>query len=138
MIKRDFILRLIERAAEFVLKAVGLRKRGQHEEAQQTISEGFKSLLGLDANLASAMAVKDLIMILGDDPGKLLACAKLMEVEPAGRTKALTLYLTVHFLPGKSDYLDRTEDVHRLLKEIGESGEGLPAGLEELVRRFET
>ncbi len=137
MIKRDFILRLIERAAEFVLKAAGLRKNGQHEEAQQTISEGFKSLLGLDANLASAMATEDLIMILGNDPGKLLAAAKLLEVDPATRIKALTIQLTVHFLPGKSATLDRTEDVHRLLKEIGESGETLPSGLEELVRRFE-
>ncbi len=137
MIKRDFILRLIDRAAEFIMKAAGFHKKGEHEKAAQTIEEAFKSLIGLDANLVAGMSVEDLVTILGQDPGKLVACAKLLEDNETNWEKALTLYLTVHLLPGKADYLDRTQDVHRLLNQLGESGRELPKEVEEFVRRFE-
>jgi hypothetical protein len=137
VIKRDYILRLIERAAEFILKAAGLRKEGKHHEAAQTLGEGFKSLLGIDANLAAAIAVEDLVSLLGRDPGKLVACARLLEETPETRLRALTLYLEVHLLPGRAEYLNRTQDVHRLLETISTSGEELPPEVEQRLKRFE-
>ncbi|PCI36491.1 MAG: hypothetical protein COB53_09390 [Elusimicrobia bacterium] len=150
MIKRDFILRLIDKAAIFLMKAIGFRKDGDLPKSEAAIREAFKSLLGLEAKLVEAMAAADLISLLGvggePDPGKLVVAAQLLEERaeqygaqiPAFQThvKSLTIFLNVHLLPGKADYLDRTQDVHRLLKRLGESGFDLPAEVDELVSRF--
>jgi len=137
VIRRDYILRLIDLAAEFVLKAAGFRKDGLRVEAEQTLAEGFKSLVGMDANPAAPMALSDLVSLLGSDPGKMIAAAKLLEAEPATRGRALALFLEVHLLDGKAEYLNRTDDVHRLLQTFADAGEDVPLELEAAIARFE-
>ena len=151
MIKRDFILRLIDKAAVFLMKAIGFRGDGDMTKSEATIREAFQSLLGLELKLIEALAVQDLISLMGvgedPDPGKLVVAAQLLEERAeqhdtdffAGqcRLKALTLFLDVHLMIGKADYLNRTMDVHRLLKRLGESGTELPEDVEELIRKFE-
>lgn len=136
MIRRDYILRLIDRAAEFVLRAAGLRKDGQRVQAEQTLAEGFKSLVGMDPGLAAAMDLNDLVSLLGRDPGKMIAAAKLLEPDPATRVRALALYLETHLLDGKAEYLNRTADVHRVLQALAEDGAEVPPELDGALARF--
>lgn len=50
-ITEDYILRMISLAVAVLLRAIGLRKEGQYEQAEQAIDQALEQLLGLRADL---------------------------------------------------------------------------------------
>lgn len=50
-ITEDYILRMINLAVAVLLRAIGLRKDGQYEQAEQAIDQALEQLLGLRADL---------------------------------------------------------------------------------------
>jgi protein involved in temperature-dependent protein secretion len=50
-ITEDYILRMINLAVAALLRAIGLRKEGQYEQAEQAIDQALEQLLGLRADL---------------------------------------------------------------------------------------
>lgn len=46
-ITEDYILRMISLATAALLRAIGLRKGGQYEQAEQAIDQALEQLLGL-------------------------------------------------------------------------------------------
>lgn len=50
-ITEDYILRMISLAIAALLRAIGLRKGGQYEQAEQAIDQALEQLLGLRADL---------------------------------------------------------------------------------------
>lgn len=126
MIKRDYLLQLIERAGPFLKRLFHLRQAGRPGEAEAALQEGLRELIGLDAQLVLTLSAADLRGLLGIDQGqaagRCLAAAELLaeyaatleargEGDRAGaaRSKAIDLFEWVASQPGGSAAVSASE-----------------------------
>ena len=64
MLTEDYLMRMINQAVAALLQAIGLRKAGKHQEAQQVIDQAVETLLGLRADLARRLDDRSLLVSL--------------------------------------------------------------------------
>lgn len=83
MIKRDFLLRLIERAGPMLKKVLSLRQADKKSEAYQALREAARSLLGIDLSLLEGLDEQSLCGLIALDEsqadGKIALAARLLE-----------------------------------------------------------
>jgi hypothetical protein len=132
MIRRDYIIQLIKRAAPSLKKLFALRQVEKQAESQAVLQAALKELLNLDANLVLGMASKDLQDLLNMDPGqatgKGFVVAELLAeyaeaAEAQGRAdaardcrqKAGDFYRWVAALPGGREHVDSSIRAPRCL-----------------------
>ena len=70
MIRKDFMLQLVERAGPFMKRLIGLREAKRKEDAQAVLEEACRSLLNLDARMVMALPTESLKSLLSIDPGQ--------------------------------------------------------------------
>jgi hypothetical protein len=84
MLTEDHVLRLINQAIAALLKALGLKKTGEYEDALQAIDLGLETLLGIRADLARRLDDDTLLDALSyedgsRDPARLAVAADLFK-----------------------------------------------------------
>ncbi|KZE76263.1 hypothetical protein AV654_24210 [Paenibacillus elgii] len=136
MYKRDYILRMIEQAAETLHKVMFLRQNQRLREAMELLNQAMRQLLGVGSKLIHALSVKDLLALLSKDgevdQGKVLACGDMLNAEAAlyadfgeeaaaraAGAKSLELLLTARELDARDqlreEFADRIESALALV-----------------------
>jgi len=64
MLTEDYIMRMINQALAVFLAALGLKKAGQYQQAQQSFDQAMEGLLGLRADLANQLEDRQLLDLL--------------------------------------------------------------------------
>lgn len=95
MIRQDYILDLIEQAVRFLLQAMNLAQRGDHQAAWQETDRAAKQLVGLNLDLVERLPPRSVLDLLRD-PGGALDEGRTQLSEGARRrtlfSAAVTLY----------------------------------------------
>lgn len=128
MFQKDYILRLIEQFIKILARVLKLREQGQHEQAIQEISEAYRTLLGLSAEMVHSLSEEQLREFLHVgarwNPERCEVLAALLKEEgenlvPSGRiedaailfAKSLSLYLEIpHKAEPISDLIEKLKD----------------------------
>jgi hypothetical protein len=76
LFQRDYILRMVEQAAQAIARALGLMQDRKFEEASRELSAGY-SALGLDRELIGILDAATFARQLGDDD-RLAAAVQLL------------------------------------------------------------
>ncbi|WDV45079.1 DUF6483 family protein [Clostridiaceae bacterium M8S5] len=83
MIKRDYIMDMIEQFTTFIARLMGLKKLNQFLKARQLIGEVYTSKLGVNEDIINSLMYNDLIKIVSDmedmDIEKCTLLAKLLK-----------------------------------------------------------
>ncbi len=112
MLTEDYLMRIINQVLAALLKAIGLKKKGEYEQAQQALDQAFEQLTGLPANMLKGLDDAGLLAALTAqgqvDIGRLAVLADLFWEEgdildrrdrraagTASAARALRLYLEV-------------------------------------------
>ncbi len=133
MIRQDYLLRLIEQAAQLLAKLLGLQAAGQHPEAAAVRRDAAKTLLGLSDDQLRTWRDDELIDhlqqsgSLAEFPLRLGVAISLLQADGNGlaaagdrdgairaRATALCLLLRAHILnvaPDLPDFTPRTADL---------------------------
>jgi hypothetical protein len=64
MLTEDYIMRMISQALAVLMTALGLKRAGQLNEAQEALDQAVETLLGLNANLANQLDDRSLLDML--------------------------------------------------------------------------
>lgn len=64
-LQSDYLQRIIEEVARAIAAAVGLRQRGELEQAQSVLADGASEALGMDFRILSRMDVSSVASLLG-------------------------------------------------------------------------
>ena len=64
MIKKDYILRIVEEFAKFLAAIIGLRKEGKFDEALKKIDSVYKSIVDLDPIIIKSMGSDEMMDFL--------------------------------------------------------------------------
>lgn len=82
MIRDDLLLRLIQRAAQAIAKAMGLATQGLDDESHVVLDAAARSLVGLELDLAEALPPESVLDLLGGvdapEPARLIALSQLL------------------------------------------------------------
>lgn len=143
MIRRDFILRMIEQCIQALTRSLRLSRAGQFDEAQAELDQGIRALTGLDAKRVGQLSNAELMAALLEggptqfvrQKGMLLSAllqrtadAHLAQNRPAEARacllQALNLQLTVLNQEGAFDYPEFVPKVDALVTAL--NGEALP------------
>lgn len=85
MIRRDYLMRLIEQFAEAVSKLLKLKEDKNYEEALSLIGQTYDELLGFDSLFINSFSTDDLISIISidgvPDVNKCIIIATLLKEE---------------------------------------------------------
>jgi len=83
MIRRDYIMRMVEQFAKVASRILRLEEDGQFEEALTVIDKSLNDFFGLNSHLVSSLSYKDLLLLLGGDlnPTKSLILADFLKEE---------------------------------------------------------
>jgi len=133
MIRQDYLLRLIEQAAQMLAKMLGLQAAGQHAEAAHVRRDAAEKWLGLSADRLRTLRDDELIDhlqqngALAEFPLRLGLAISLLRAEGNGRAvagdrdgairtraTALCLLIRAHILnvaPDLPDFTPRTADL---------------------------
>ncbi len=112
MLTEDYLMRIINQAMAALLKAIGLKKEGKYEEAQQALDQAFEQLFGLPTHVFKQLEDASLLAALTTlgklDIGRLAVLADLFKEEgeildlqgrsaagASSAARALRLYLEV-------------------------------------------
>lgn len=137
MIKRDYILRMIEQVARTIHQALGLVRGGDYEAGLRVLDEAFESLFGWSSQFVNTMPEEYLEGMLrtGERPDldqmALLAVllrtegdlyAEMDEPNKAyhRHLRALHLFLTVHESDGKPTLPDEWDQTKELIDTLAE------------------
>lgn len=77
-VRSDYILRLVQQLAQVVARALALRGGRRHEDALRELGEAARQFFGVDARLAVALALPDLLAFLKDKHGSTPRSALLL------------------------------------------------------------
>lgn len=64
MIRKDYILRIVEEFAKFLAAIVGLKREGKYEEALKKVDQVFNSMINLDPVILKSIKQEELIDFL--------------------------------------------------------------------------
>ncbi len=147
MIRRDYILRLIEQFFQIVKRVVNYRAEQRYSEALALVRQGYKSFLGADAAFVDRHSSDELLDMMHSgllNAEQLVMAAKLLKEEAelielleapeearSRRLKSLALFLEIYFGPGCDRLGALFDDVEPLADAL--LREGLPA---DLLRRL--
>ena len=67
MIRRDYLMRLIEQFAEALSKLLKLKESKNYEEALSLVGQTYEKLLGFDSLFVNSFSTDDLISIIATD-----------------------------------------------------------------------
>jgi len=85
MIRRDYLMRLIEQFAEALSRILKLKESKNYEEALSLIGQTYKELLGFDLLVINSLGTEDLISIIAmdgiPDVNKCIIIATLLKEE---------------------------------------------------------
>lgn len=124
MLRRDYILRMIERAVEAIAKALGLLKRGEYDRALTLLGEAYAAVLKFDRDMLDSLAAPTLVTMIGE-PELVRLVARISKVEGDLREergephKALSCYRRALELYREVGLGDRDEDA-RAAAELAE------------------
>lgn len=66
VLERDFVIRLIRQAVQFVAAALKLRAEDREAEAQEKLNEACRLLVGIDLERAVQLSPESLMALLAD------------------------------------------------------------------------
>jgi len=69
MIRKDYILRMVEEFAKFLSAIVGLKREGKFDEALRKIDEAYKKLFDLDPIVLKSVDSSELLDFLQTEKG---------------------------------------------------------------------
>lgn len=128
MLRQDFIIRIIERAAAALARAMGQQARGEDNQALEQLQEAYLALLRVDNHSFEHLDVKTLVSLLGP-PEIVRTLARVMTAEARSferlerpflaaqrRTRAAELYLTVGVGEQPED-VEALRELHTWLKQ---------------------
>ena len=147
MIKRDYILRIIEEFFNALRRALSQAEEGQRDLALETLQKAYKSFLGAGVDFVDSQSADDLIASMRDGllgPEQIAMTAKLLKEEAdireqldqpdravACRQKALRLYLEVFCGPGAPRLESFFSEIERLVDQL--SVDGIPLASARLL-----
>jgi hypothetical protein len=73
VLRDDFLMRMIQRLVELIARAVGLAKKGRHDEAEEAIEEIYKSEIGMPRDMLEKLAPATIASTLGSEKSMLIA-----------------------------------------------------------------
>jgi hypothetical protein len=79
MLRDDFLMRMIRRLGDLIGRAMGLAKKGQHEEAELAIVEIYKTEVGMPRDMLERLDAKTVASTLGAE--KSMIVAALLDAE---------------------------------------------------------
>jgi hypothetical protein len=77
MIRRDWLMQMIEQLAEFVRRVAGLVEKGKHDDALELSSRAWSELLDVPRDVVDRVDAPTLAELLRE-PAKMRAAAKLL------------------------------------------------------------
>ena len=90
MFQRDYILRLVEQLAKTLGALVVLKKAKRFDEAELTVSEAARNLVGLDVPTLHALPLDQIVTLFSPggslDAGKCLVVAEILEEDADVKT----------------------------------------------------
>jgi len=136
--QRDYILRLVEQLAKTLGAVLALKKAKRFDEAELTVAEAAKNLVGLDVDTLLALPVDQIVTLFSPsgslDAGKCLVVAELLcehgdikalrddeETAYLARIRALSLLLEVSVreslerVPDPQHYIERIDTLTETL-----------------------
>ncbi len=136
MIRRDFILRLIEEFFLFLARALGTFQKKDIPQAEASIDLAYRRFLGLSADFAERASLDSLLTLFRVDPDRAgpqcLIAAELMRARglirrEEGRDdeaerlllRALDLYLAALPLPDPTEHADYRPGMRMALDSVG-------------------
>lgn len=152
MLRKDYLIRMIEDMRLMVSKTILLKQQRKHTEALWELDELYKRQFGLNALLLNSLSVKDIIEMFrqGDqlEADKLQSMALMMKEEgeiyiDAGKEeegivrlmKSLHLFVYTGLHGGDRTLWNLDREVDYLLEVV--KGYSLPVTTERLLFRFE-
>lgn len=152
MLRRDYLVRMIEEMTEVVATVFTLKQQKKHKEALWELDEQFKRQFRLNSQMLNSLSVKDIIDMfrLGDkvEADKLQSIARLMKEEglihleldqqEVGLTrlmKALHLFIYSTFHGADKKLWNVDEEIQETREAI--KGYRPPAETEKLLFRYE-
>lgn len=140
MLQRDFILRLVEQLSKTLGAVLALKKARRYDEAEVSVADAAKNLVGLDIATLLALPVEQIVTLFSPsgslDAGKCIVVAELLhehgeirelqgdeETAYHARVRALCLLLEV----SGRESLERIPDSERYLRRITELTAALAA-----------
>jgi hypothetical protein len=87
VIRQDYLLRLIQQAAEAIAKALGLIDRGELQAAEREVEGAFRGLLKVDRQTYGLLDARSLVPLLGP-PEVVRALARLSKMSGDIKTAA--------------------------------------------------
>jgi hypothetical protein len=143
MIRRDYLLRMVDQCIQALARSLGLGQQGAFDQARQELSRGVESLTGLDLTRVIHLPQSELMaQLLSGEPTQVLRqkCMLLVALlhqagdifaaqsdAPQARAchlRALNLYLDVLNREGPFDYPECVPKIEVLLAAL--EGEPLP------------
>lgn len=128
MLRQDFIIRIIERAAAALRRAMGQQAEGEDNLALEQLQQAYLELLRVDKHSFDNLDVKTLTSLLGP-PEVVRTLARVMTIEARSldrldraylarqrRTRAVELYLAVGVGEQPED-LEALRELHSWLKQ---------------------
>lgn len=79
MIREDFLLRMIQRLAEVIGRALGLARNGKVDEAERALDEATTGFAGMRRSMLDRLAPDEVVHALG--PEKSMAIAAILDAE---------------------------------------------------------
>lgn len=128
MLRQDFIIRIIERAAAALRRAMGQQAEGEDNLALEQLQQAYLELLRVDKHSFDNLDVKTLTSLLGP-PEVVRTLARVMTIEARSldrldraylarqrRTRAVELFLAVGVGEQPED-LEALRELHSWLKQ---------------------
>ncbi|WP_138494754.1 DUF6483 family protein [Paenibacillus pinistramenti] len=152
MLRRDYLVRMIEDMTEAVVTVFGLKQQKKHTEALWKLDDLFKRHFRLNSQLLNSLSVKDIIDMfrLGDkvEADKLQSMARLMKeeglvyLEMNDTDEGLKRLMKALHLFIYSTFHGADKELWGVDKEVGETlaavkGYRLPADTEKLLLSYE-
>ncbi|MGZ3421553.1 MAG: hypothetical protein ACXWUG_10875 [Polyangiales bacterium] len=79
MLRDDFLMRMIRRLGDLIGRAMGLAKKGRHDEAEIAIVEIYKTEVGVPRDMLDRLDPKTVASTLGSE--KSMIVAALLDAE---------------------------------------------------------
>jgi hypothetical protein len=151
MIKRDYLMRLIEQFAEAISKILKLKKEKDYKKALSAIDETFKELFGLNSLFINSYSTEDLISIISTDGfpdvNKCIIIATLLKEEGEAYEarnrkdisrmrylKSLDIFLRGTLSEGERKIDTSSYNLEKVVEKLGE--ENLPSDVKNRLTRY--
>jgi hypothetical protein len=151
MIRRDYLMRLIEQFAEALSKLLKLKESENYDKALSLIGQTYKELLGFDSLFINSFGTEDLISIISTDEvpdvnkciiiatllkeeGEIYEAQNQLDISRMRYLKSLDFFLRGSLSEGKITLDTNLYDLEKIVDKLGE--ENLPSDVKKRLSQY--